>query len=71
MGSGLTSNYCKPLYPSLMFVSKVRPPRGLFYKTLQIRNLQENYKFRSELVSSGLDKHINLDMGINLDKQTR
>ena len=43
----------------------------MYYKTLPIRNLRENGKFRSELVSSGLDKHISLGMHINLDKQTR
>jgi hypothetical protein len=32
-------------------------PRGLYYKTLQIRNLQEIYKFCCMLLSYGLDKH--------------
>jgi hypothetical protein len=31
--------------------------RGLYYKTKRIRNLLENYKFSSELVYSGADKH--------------
>ncbi len=36
--------------------------KGLYYKTLQILNLQKNGKFRS--------KHTSLDMYTNLDKQT-
>jgi hypothetical protein len=32
----------------------------LCYKTLQIRNLQKNDRFRSKLASSGLDKHASL-----------
>ena len=43
----------------------------MYYKTLQIRNLPESGKFRSKLVSSGLDKHISSDMHTNFDKQTR
>jgi len=34
--------------------------RGLYCKTLQIRNLRENDIFRSKLVSSGLDKQTNI-----------
>ncbi len=49
----------------------VQTPGGLYYKTLQIRNLWESGKFRIKLVSFGLDKHISLDMHTNFDKQTR
>ncbi len=35
--------------------------RGLSYKSLRIRNLQENDKFRSKLVYLVLDKHTSLD----------
>ncbi len=34
---------------------------GLYYKTLQIRNLRENDEFYSRLASSGLVKYSNLD----------
>jgi hypothetical protein len=34
---------------------------GLYYKTLRIRNLRDKNKFRSKPVSSGSDKHANLD----------
>jgi hypothetical protein len=35
-------------------------PGGLYYKTLQTRNLRKMDRFRSKLVSFGLDKHISL-----------
>ncbi len=35
-------------------------PRGLYYKTLRIRNLWEMDRFYSKLLSSSLDKHISL-----------
>ncbi len=35
--------------------------RGLYYKTLGIRNLRENDIFRSKLMQSSLDKHTRLD----------
>jgi hypothetical protein len=38
---------------------------GLYYKTLRIRNWQKNYKFRSKLRSSGLDKNTSLDKQIH------
>jgi 3-methyladenine DNA glycosylase AlkC len=35
--------------------------KGLYYKKLWIRNLQDIDKFHSKLVSSGFDKHANLN----------
>ncbi len=36
--------------------------RGLYYKTLQICNLQEMDQFRIKLASSGLDKQTSLNL---------
>ncbi len=46
--------------------SLLRNP-NIFY----FRNLRKNNKFRSKLVSSGLDKHTSLYMHTSLDKQTQ
>jgi hypothetical protein len=40
-------------------------------KKIYTRNLRKKYKFRSKLVSSGLDKHTSLYMHTSLDKQTQ
>ncbi len=37
---------------------KKRKIRGMYYKTLLTRNLLEIARFRSKLVSSGLEKHL-------------
>jgi hypothetical protein len=34
---------------------------GLYYKTLQIRNLRQRDRFRSKLVTFGWDKYTNLN----------
>jgi hypothetical protein len=39
-----------------MFIT-FSPGAGLYYKTLRIRNLQENDKVHSKLLYSGSDKH--------------
>ncbi len=43
--------------------------KGLYYKTLRIRNLQEIDKFRSYLVSFGMDKHTSLDKHKSVNQQ--
>ncbi len=39
---------------------------GLYYKTLRIRNLWEMNRFRSKLVTFGLDKYTNLNKQAHL-----
>ncbi len=48
-------------YENLQFTDKkVLKHWALYCKTLRFRNLREMDRFRSKLVSSGLDKHASL-----------